>query len=171
SAEVLPRASASPARERPIFAGLKFHPSPGTVRPRMHPTLPAVTFGSGIEPQNKKINMMKKSHIQWAGRCFGPAVTSIKSAVALLLCAAAALSAQASADSREPNQPAVCGRIAAPEGNGVVFHVFAVGVQIYRWDGSAWVFVAPIASLYADAAHHAQVGTHFGTPNGPAWES
>src|SRR6185436_17332625 len=46
-----------------------------------------------------------------------------------------------------------------------------VGVQIYRWNGTAWVFVAPEAILYADAAHRAQVGTHFATPNGPAWET
>ena len=115
--------------------------------------------------------MIKQSHIQWAGRSFGPAVTSIKSAVALLLCAAATFSAQAGTDSREPELPAVCGHIAVPEGNNVAYHVFAVGVQIYRWSGSAWVFVAPVAVLYADSAHHAQVGTHFATPNGPAWES
>jgi uncharacterized protein (TIGR03118 family) len=78
---------------------------------------------------------------------------------------------QAGADSREPELPAVCDRIAVPEGNNVAFRVFAVGFQIYRWDGSAWVFVAPVATLYADAEHHAQVGTHFGTPNGPAWET
>lgn len=118
-----------------------------------------------------EINMIKKLQMQWAGRCFGSAATSIKSAVALLLCAAAAFSAQAGAGSREPELPAVCDRIAVPEGNRVVFHVFAVGVQIYRWDGSAWAFVAPEAILYADAKHHAQVGTHFGTPTGPAWES
>ncbi|MGH8246602.1 MAG: TIGR03118 family protein [Gammaproteobacteria bacterium] len=114
--------------------------------------------------------MIKKSHIEWAGRRFGPAVTSIKSA-AVLLCAAAALTAQAGGDSRGPELPPVCARIAAPEGNNLVFHVFAVGVQIYRWDGTAWAFVAPEAVLYADAGHHAQVGTHFATPNGPAWES
>ena len=115
--------------------------------------------------------MIKKSHIQSAGRCFRPAVTSIKSAAALLLCAAATFSAQAGADSREPELPAVCDHIAVPEGNNLAFHVFAVGVQIYDWDGSAWVFVGPVATLYADADHHAQVGIHFGTPNGPAWES
>src|SRR5262245_58491112 len=43
--------------------------------------------------------MMKKSQIKWAGRCFGPAVTSIKSA-ALLLAAAAALTAHADSGDR-----------------------------------------------------------------------
>ena len=42
---------------------------------------------------------------------------------------------------------------------------------LYRWDGSVWGFVAPSAILYADANHHAQVGIHFGTPTGPAWET
>ncbi|MBI3853609.1 MAG: TIGR03118 family protein [Verrucomicrobia bacterium] len=114
--------------------------------------------------------MMKKSQLNWAGRCFVPAIKSLKSTM-LLLCAAAALTARADADDRVPDLPPVCARIAAPEGNQVVFHVYAVGVQIYRWDGSAWTFVAPNAVLYADADHQAQVGTHFATPTGPAWES
>ena len=114
---------------------------------------------------------MKKTQVHWAGRCFGPAITSFRSALALLLCAAATLTARAGADSRVPELPLVCEKIAAPEGNKVAFRVFAVGVQIYRWDGTNWVFVAPEAILYADANHHAQVGTHFGTPTGPAWQS
>ena len=49
-----------------------------------------------------------------------------------------------------------------------VFHAYASGVQIYRWSGSAWVFVAPSAVLYADASGNGQVGTHSA---GPTWES
>ena len=45
---------------------------------------------------------MKRSHIQWAGRCFGPAVTSFKCA-AVLLGAAAALTAHAGTDNRQEN--------------------------------------------------------------------
>jgi hypothetical protein len=41
-------------------------------------------------------------------------------------------------------------------------------VQIYRWSGSAWTFVAPRADLFADAANTVKVGTHFG---GPTWLS
>jgi hypothetical protein len=112
---------------------------------------------------------MKKSYIQWAGRHFGPAVESIKSAVLPLLCAAAApLAAQAGADQRAPALPPVCERIAAPQGNKVCFHAYAVGVQIYRWDGSAWAFVAPAAVLYANADYDGEVGTHYA---GPTWES
>jgi hypothetical protein len=55
-----------------------------------------------------------------------------------------------------------------PAGNKVSFHAFGEGVQIYRWDGTSWVFVAPEAKLFADAGHHAQIGIHFA---GPTWES
>lgn len=112
---------------------------------------------------------MKQSHIKRAGRCFGPAVKSITSTVVLLLCAAAVpLGALAGTGSRAPDLPAVCTRIEVPEGNKVCFHVYAIGVQIYRWDGSAWVFVAQAAVLYANADHDGEVGTHYA---GPTWES
>ncbi|HSQ20435.1 MAG TPA: DUF3455 domain-containing protein [Blastocatellia bacterium] len=55
-----------------------------------------------------------------------------------------------------------------PAGNKVAFHVYARGVQIYRWDGTTWVFVAPVATLFADANYAAQVGIHYA---GPTWES
>src|SRR5262245_14480383 len=51
-----------------------------------------------------------------------------------------------------------------PAGNKVVFHAYAEGVQIYRWDGTNWIFVAPEATLYADAGHHGVVGTHYAGP-------
>jgi hypothetical protein len=113
---------------------------------------------------------MKQSYINSAARSFGSAVKSIKSAVLLSLCTAASFSAQAN-DARTPELPEVCGRIAAPEGTHVVFHVFAVGVQIYHWNGTAWVFFNPAAILYADAGHQSEVGIHFGTPTGPAWQT
>jgi hypothetical protein len=50
----------------------------------------------------------------------------------------------------------------------VVAHAFATGVQIYRWSGSAWSFIAPEATLFADAMGRRQVGTHYA---GPTWES
>ena len=118
-----------------------------------------------------QISMINYSYIKWAGRFFGPAIKSMKSTSALSLCVAAAFTARAGHDNREPDLPPVCDRIAASDDNKVVFHVFAVGVQIYHWDGTNWVFVAPQATLFADAKHHSQVGTHFGTPAGPAWET
>ena len=112
---------------------------------------------------------MKQLHIKAAGRSFGPAVKSITSAVVLLLGAAfVPTGAQAGPGSRAPELPAPCASIEVPEGNKVCFHAYAVGVQIYRWDGSTWVFVAPAAVLYANAEHDGEVGTHYA---GPTWES
>jgi FtsP/CotA-like multicopper oxidase with cupredoxin domain len=50
----------------------------------------------------------------------------------------------------------------------LTFHAYASGVQIYRWNGASWVFVAPRATLYADANGRAVVGSHYA---GPTWES
>lgn len=67
-----------------------------------------------------------------------------------------------------PELPAACGSIVVPEGNKLAFHVYAKGVQIYRWNGAAWDFVAPVASLYAEENFHGEVGLHY---VGPHWES
>lgn len=48
------------------------------------------------------------------------------------------------------------------------FHVYAEGVQIYQWNGTSWIFVAPDAALFADAGGHGTVGIHYA---GPTWES
>ena len=61
-----------------------------------------------------------------------------------------------------------CSNLQVEEGNVVAFHAYAEGVQIYRWNGTAWAFVAPEAVLYADAGLHAVVGIHYA---GPTWES
>ena len=50
----------------------------------------------------------------------------------------------------------------------LTFHAYAAGVQIYRWSGTSWIFVAPRATLYADAQGSAVVGSHYA---GPTWES
>lgn len=55
-----------------------------------------------------------------------------------------------------------------PAGNKVAFHVYAVGVQIYRWDGSNWIFSRPEALLFANAEYDGLVGIHYA---GPTWES
>jgi hypothetical protein len=81
---------------------------------------------------------------------------------ACLSLAATSALAQGS-DQRAPEVPAA---IQVPEGNKVVFHVYAEGVQIYSWNGSGWVFQAPEAILY-DADGNI-VGTHY---VGPTWES
>lgn len=79
-----------------------------------------------------------------------------------------ALRAEPGEDNRGPALPTNCASIEVPEGNKVASHVYAVGVQIYRWNGTAWVFVAPSATLYANADYDGQVGTHY---VGPTWES
>lgn len=67
-----------------------------------------------------------------------------------------------------PALPAVCGNIRVEEGNQVAFQAYAIGVQIWRWTGSAWAFVAPEANLYANAGYRGQTATHYA---GPTWES
>jgi hypothetical protein len=76
--------------------------------------------------------------------------------------------ARAGDDNRAPDLPAACSGLQVPAGNKVAFHVYARGVQIYRWNGVAWSFVAPVATLFADANYHGQVGIHYA---GPTWES
>jgi len=90
----------------------------------------------------------------------GPAVFKSATVAAALL----ALSTVARAD-RTPVVPA---NLQVPEGNKVAFHAYAVGVQIYHWNGTNWVFVAPEALLFAEARGHGEVAIHYA---GPTWES
>lgn len=77
--------------------------------------------------------------------------------------------AQASNDNRAPDLPSpLCDRLQVLPGNKVAFHVYALGVQIYRWNGTNWDFVAPSARLFADPEYHGEVGIHYA---GPTWES
>ena len=62
----------------------------------------------------------------------------------------------------------VCDSVQVPAGNRVSSYLFGLGVQIYRWNGTSWVFVAPNATLYADPGHQAEVGIHFA---GPTWQA
>jgi hypothetical protein len=72
-------------------------------------------------------------------------------------------------DNRAPELPAnLCESLQVPAGNEVAFHTYAVGVQVYRWNGTTWGFVGPVANLFADHNYRGQVGTHYG---GPTWES
>src|SRR5687768_11501966 len=67
-----------------------------------------------------------------------------------------------------PVLPAGCEQLAPPAGNQVAHRVYAVGVQIYRWNGTAWAFVGPEAGLFANENYRGLIGTHYG---GPTWES
>lgn len=93
--------------------------------------------------------------------------------VVLLAVAALALpsipAGRASADEHTPDLPSpLCDKSQVGQGNKVAFHVYARGVQIYRWNGASWVLVAPMAMLFADSNYQGQVGIHYA---GPTWES
>src|SRR5690349_8607328 len=107
--------------------------------------------------------MTKDSQIKSAGRCFGSALTSIKSGAALLVCAASALTAHAGTDNRAPSVP---DQIVVEGNNKVHFHGFGVGVQIYTWNGSTWGTAVPEATLFDEDGNI--VAIHFA---GPTWQS
>src|SRR6267142_1123866 len=72
-------------------------------------------------------------------------------------------------DHKSPDLPSpLCDRLQVPSESKVAFHVYAQGVQIYRWGGASWVFVEPRATLFAAANYHGKVGIHY---RGPTWES
>lgn len=66
-------------------------------------------------------------------------------------------------DNRAPDVPE---DIKVPEGQKVHFHGYAVGVQIYTWDGLTWGSAVPDATLFDDDGN--VVATHF---KGPTWRS
>src|SRR5688572_19459413 len=99
-----------------------------------------------------------------------PVIRLIAPSVGVLLCAAAWPSlAEPGDDRRAPDLPSpACDALQVPAGNRLTVHVYALGVQIYRWNGTAWAFIAPEAVLFADPCYDEQVGTHYA---GPTWES
>ena len=90
-----------------------------------------------------------------------------RAALALLLFAHVAPSKAAPSDDIQPPDLGDCQDLQVPAGTTLSSHAFGEGVQIYRWDGTSWVFVAPQAILFADAGGDRIVGIHFG---GPTWE-
>lgn len=88
--------------------------------------------------------------------------------IALVVLVANAVAGAARSDIREPELPTECSSIQVEAGNQVAFHAYAIGVQIYRWNGTAWTLLAPDAKLYADAGYNGKVGIHYA---GPTWES
>jgi hypothetical protein len=98
---------------------------------------------------------MNRSRAKYAPRLHS--LNKTRAALALLLLA---LVPPAGADP--------CQNLQVPAGNKVASHVYARGVQIYRWDGTSWVFVAPEAVLFADAEYRDPIGIHYA---GPTWVS
>ena len=72
--------------------------------------------------------------------------------------------------SNGPELPPQCGSIVVEDGHKLAFHVYAKGVQVYRWNSvtSAWDFDGPRAALFAEESFHGEVGNHFPGPN---WQS
>jgi hypothetical protein len=99
-------------------------------------------------------------HIQWI-----QTAAWLPMLVGLALAAASARPALAETgnDNRAPEVPQ---EIAVGPGNKVHFHGFAVGVQIYTWDGSSWGPATPSATLFDDDGNI--VASHFA---GPTWKS
>ena len=111
------------------------------------------------------MNPLKTNHF-CSSRCL---LVQMTIAALAVLALASVPVARASEDNRAPDLPSpLCDRLQVQAGNRVAFHVYALGVQIYRWDGTSWVFVAPSARLFADAEYHGEVGIHYA---GPTWES
>jgi hypothetical protein len=74
----------------------------------------------------------------------------------------------ANAVDRPDPQLGACPNLRVPAGSRLVTRTYAEGVQIYRWNGTSWVFVAPEAALFPNASAQGQVGSHYA---GPTWES
>ena len=89
----------------------------------------------------------------------------ILASVALL---ALVVPAGAGAGNRGPVLTGEAEKLQVEAGNKLAFHAYAVGVQIYRWNGGSWSLVGPDALLFADADCTAVVGTHY---VGPTWET
>jgi hypothetical protein len=85
----------------------------------------------------------------------------------LLLALVARAGADPGNDNRAPDL-GDCPNLQVPAGNKVAVHVYAEGVQLYRWNGTSWIFVAPEAVLFAAAGEEGAVGIHYA---GPTWES
>ncbi|HEX8736812.1 MAG TPA: DUF3455 domain-containing protein [Pyrinomonadaceae bacterium] len=78
-------------------------------------------------------------------------------------------SVKADSEIQPPVLPEACSNIQVEAGNEAFFHVYAIGVQIYRWTGTSWVLKQPDANLYANANYKGGgVGSHYA---GPTWES
>ena len=67
-----------------------------------------------------------------------------------------------------PELPAQCWTVNVDESHKLVHHVYAKGVQVYRWNGAAWTFEEPRAALFAEENFFGEIGTHF---RGPNWQS
>lgn len=91
----------------------------------------------------------------------------LMAAIAVML-SVASFTAADDYDLPVPELPAQCSELQVQEGHRLAFRTYAVGVQVYRWNGTSWAFVAPIANLYATPDFRGPLGFHYA---GPTWES
>lgn len=110
--------------------------------------------------------MLKNARTMYVA-CRQPLTVMTTATVLLMFLLGARAGTEPAAQKRAPDL-GVCTNLEAPAGSKVVAHLYADGVQIYRWNGTAWTFVAPEALLFVDRGGHGVVGTHFA---GPTWES
>jgi hypothetical protein len=89
-----------------------------------------------------------------------------RSALGALIALSAAVFA--TANNNAPDLPPGCEALGVQAGHKLSSHAYALGVQRYRWNGSAWVFVEPVARLFANYNYRGETGIHYG---GPTWES
>lgn len=96
-------------------------------------------------------------------------ITLVALLAVLLTVAGPASIPAAPVDKRGPELPSpLCDSVQVPPGHKLSFRTYALGVQIYRWNGFNWDFVGPEAMLSASANYRGKVGIHYG---GPTWES
>jgi hypothetical protein len=112
--------------------------------------------------QNDKWKMNRKDNLMHSSR------TKFTALLVLLIAAGLAKASTPVTNHDEPDLPPACSSLEVETGSRLAYRSFAVGVQRYRWDGTAWVFVEPVATLYADDQYHQKIGMHYG---GPTWQS
>lgn len=64
------------------------------------------------------------------------------------------------ASRRGPIDLGQCDSLAVSGRSQLLAHYYAVGDQIYFWDGTGWLFIGPDATLYAGKAMRVKVGVH-----------
>jgi len=117
--------------------------------------------------QNKTKTKNETPALRRLGQSVSTALLSNKTTVgALALLFGGGLTALAAGSGTDNRAPEVPDDIAVTGNYRVHFHGFAVGVQIYTWNGVSWGPAVPSATLFDDDGNI--VATHFA---GPRWKS
>ena len=110
---------------------------------------------------------MKKASLRWLAPAFVAVATALLAACTSdRPSAPRSLEPSAALASQAPDLGS-CEKLNVSDSTKVVFRAYATGVQIYRWNGTAWSFVAPEATLFANADATGEIGIHYA---GPTWE-